>query len=102
MTHVEIYRHFRIFFPGDDSHLIAKPATWAGGKWHWRFVKNGRTMADSGQGYSRRIDCINGCASVLGAWTFLDWRGLTVIERMNRRGEYDHIPVIDLTREAAS
>lgn len=42
-------------------------ATSSPGKWRWRFVKNGRVMADSGQGYSRRVDCLNGAATVLGA-----------------------------------
>lgn len=37
------------------------------GKWRWRVVAaNGRIMADSGQGYVRRIDCLEGAVKVLG------------------------------------
>lgn len=28
------------------------------GKWRWRFVSNGRIMADSGQGYSSRRNAL--------------------------------------------
>ena len=36
-----------------------------GKKWRWRFVqKNSRVLADSGEGYTRRIDAVNGCARV--------------------------------------
>lgn len=30
------------------------------GKWRWRYVSNGRVMADSGQGYWRKRDAIHG------------------------------------------
>ena len=33
--------------------------------WRWRYTTpNGRILADSGQGYTRRIDCINGAMRV--------------------------------------
>ena len=33
--------------------------------WRWRYTTpNGRVLADSGQGYTRRIDCINGAMRV--------------------------------------
>ena len=36
-------------------------------KWRWRYVAaNGNILADSGQGYSRRIDALNGAATVIG------------------------------------
>lgn len=35
--------------------------------WRWRYVaRNGRVLADSGQAYSRRIDCVNGAQRVTG------------------------------------
>lgn len=47
---VELYR--------DDSENRA---------WRWRYrASNGRVLANGGQGYSRRVDCLAGCASVLG------------------------------------
>lgn len=36
------------------------------GKWRWRTLRQGRTTADSGQGYRRRIDCLHGAMGVLG------------------------------------
>lgn len=36
-------------------------------QWRWRYVAtNGHVMADSGQGYSRRIDALNGAKRVTG------------------------------------
>ena len=36
-------------------------------KWRWRYVAaNGNILADSGQGYSRRIDALAGAARVTG------------------------------------
>lgn len=33
----------------------------------WRYVaQNGHVLADSGQGYSRRIDCVTGARRVTG------------------------------------
>ncbi len=45
----------------------------AASEWRWRFVSNGRIMADSGQGYSRRIDCLDGLAAVLGGCVLDDY-----------------------------
>ena len=36
--------------------------------WRWRYqVSNGRVLADSGQGYSRRVDAVRGAFRVAGA-----------------------------------
>lgn len=41
--------------------------------WRWRFVApNGKVLADSGQGYSRRIDALKGILSVRGAARFVN------------------------------
>lgn len=32
----------------------------ANGHWRWRFVTNGRTIADSGEGYVNKADCERG------------------------------------------
>jgi uncharacterized protein YegP (UPF0339 family) len=33
--------------------------------WRWRlFARNGKVIADSGQAYSRRIDCIRLCGRI--------------------------------------
>lgn len=34
--------------------------------WRWRYEASGRCLADSGQGYSRRIDAVKGACRVLG------------------------------------
>lgn len=35
--------------------------------WRWRYVaQNSHVMADSGQGYSRRIDCMRAARRVVG------------------------------------
>lgn len=37
------------------------------GEWRWRYVaQNGHVLADSGEGYSRRIDCVNAAKRVVG------------------------------------
>ncbi len=36
------------------------------GKWRWRARVPGHILADSGQGYSRRIDCFKGALRVVG------------------------------------
>ena len=39
----------------------------AGDKWRWRLrASNGRILADSGQGYSRRVDAVRACGRVTG------------------------------------
>ena len=36
--------------------------------WRWRYTaSNGRILADSGQGYSRRVDAVRGACRVVGA-----------------------------------
>ena len=36
--------------------------------WRWRYTaSNGRILADSGQGYSRRVDAVRGACPVVGA-----------------------------------
>ena len=36
--------------------------------WRWRYTaSNGRVLADSGQGYSRRVDAVGGACRVAGA-----------------------------------
>ena len=36
------------------------------GQWRWRYrTSNGHIMADSGQGYSRRIDCMRAASRVV-------------------------------------
>ena len=37
-------------------------------QWRWRAWNGGRVVADSGQGYSRRIDAVTACRRLLGAW----------------------------------
>ena len=35
-------------------------------KWRWRYIsKNGRIMADSGQGYTRRYECLKSLYKVM-------------------------------------
>lgn len=33
--------------------------------WRWRYEASGRCLADSGQGYSRRIDAVKGACRVV-------------------------------------
>ena len=41
------------------------------GNWRWRFIAaNGLVLANSGQGYSRRIDCITAAKHVTGSDKF--------------------------------
>ncbi len=61
---VELYRtpdHVIVEHPDGIPERVDVPQ-----QWRWRFVKNGRVMADSGQGYVRRTDALSGCATVLG------------------------------------
>ena len=66
------------------------------GKWRWRYRRNGYVMADSGQGYSRRIDCVEAMATVLNG---LIGDGSSLC-RCNET-EYNHVPVHDLTKGSA-
>lgn len=37
-------------------------------EWRWRLIAvNGRTIADSGEGYNNRSDCLHGIALVKGS-----------------------------------
>ena len=39
--------------------------------WRWRYTaSNGRILADSGQGYSRRADAVRGACRVAGAGAY--------------------------------
>ena len=51
--------------------------------WRWRYTaSSGRILADSGQGYSRRVDAVRGACRVVGAWyTF------AVLSDLRERGE---------------
>ncbi len=42
------------------------------GKWRWRGRVPGHILADSGQGYSRRIDCLKGALRITGV-TEVTW-----------------------------
>ncbi|AKU15775.1 hypothetical protein [Luteipulveratus mongoliensis] len=35
-------------------------------QWRWAFMSNGRCLSDSGQGYTRRIDCLAGALATTG------------------------------------
>ena len=52
--------------------------------WRWRYTaSNGRVLADSGQGYSRRVDAVRGaCRVVAGAP-----HSLAVLPDLRRHGE---------------
>lgn len=110
---VELYREIlagqmavTAVFGHDTAAEIAKeqPGT-SLGKWRWRFVaSNGRILADSGQGYTRRIDCINGCAAVLGGVT-VGRSGIstfqTEIEPSTLVAKLRLLRIVDLTREGS-
>lgn len=44
------------------------------GQWRWHARANGRTLADSGEGYSRRIDCLHAAMRVVGVRD-VKWHG---------------------------
>lgn len=54
------------------------------GDHRWRYVDghNGNTLADSGQGYSRQIDCLKGLAHVL------DYTGSVTVEASEADGQH--------------
>lgn len=109
-AHVELYRGAgRWITPqealaryGDESFTFEQDQP---GKWRWRFrASNGRILADSGQGYSRRIDCLNGCATLLGGVVNVEDDGRTFVLRgqvidPDWSPYMDGIPVRDLTRD---
>lgn len=40
----------------------------ASGEWRWKYVRsNGRIMADSGEGYKNRVDCVEAAEFVFRA-----------------------------------
>lgn len=42
--------------------------------WRWRFIAgNGKVLADSGQGYNDKRDCIHGLELVTGARVRIGW-----------------------------
>lgn len=88
MSRVELYRE-------KDTHGwddFGQPVVTSRGGWRWRFVKNGRNMGDSGQAYSRRIDCLKGAATVLGGMTL----GPFVYRReLHMQPGSDGVPVMD-------
>jgi uncharacterized protein YegP (UPF0339 family) len=106
---VEAYREREQVGPfahdGSDWDNPTRP-----GKWRWRFISNGRIMADSGQGYSRRIDALTGCATVLGGTLMSNAAvDLPRDEWINRmvwlspdEERAESVPIVDLTREATS
>ena len=52
------------------------------GEWRWRIKhQNGNILADSGQGYSRRVDAINGLEVVTGTKMDGTWSSLNSKER---------------------
>ena len=51
-------------------------------KWRWAARSNGHVLADGGEGYSRRIDCLHAAMRVLGVRT-LTWHG-------SHDGSYDY------------
>ena len=53
--------------------------------WRWRYTThNGRILADSGQGYSRRVDAVRGACRVAGAG---DDHTAIVLSNLRRHGE---------------
>lgn len=98
MSRVEIYREsFAAVQLADGTLQLSATKR---GKWRWRFISNGHVMADSGQGYSRRIDCLNGCATVLGGKSYLTTLGRESIWRASAADDYrgGYIEVRDLTK----
>lgn len=53
--------------------------------WRWRYTaNNGRVLADSGQGYSRRVDAVRGACRVAGAY---EGRTAVVLSDLRKHGE---------------
>lgn len=48
-------------------------------QYRWRFVSNGRCLADGGQGYRHRADAVRGLESTLGGTVrdYAEWPRLT-------------------------
>ena len=66
-------------------------------KWRWRYVAaNGNILADSGQGYSRRIDAVRGATTVTGTEVGEDSR-LIAFHR-DRSGASRELPVVEVEK----
>lgn len=78
-----------------DPHIETYPDT--GGRWRWRYVAgNGRTMADSGQGYESKAVAMRACAKVFD----LEYRSEPSFgEELYGRHRERPIEVRDLTKE---
>lgn len=62
--------------------------------WRWRFMSgNGRVLADSGQGYTRRIDCMRALEIVTASRVDSE-AGHLYRQRVGWGVEYVHIEVI--------
>lgn len=62
-------------------------------QWRWRFASNGRILADSGQGYSRRIDALHGALLVLNTVDGRDVNWITPTYGQIPRNDGDVIEV---------
>jgi uncharacterized protein YegP (UPF0339 family) len=91
---VEIYREERLAAGADADGEWTRTVL---GKWRWRFISsNGRILADSGQGYRHRTDCLSGCATVLGGQVVEGTIARAVVGESLRT---EYVPVVDLTRQ---
>ena len=60
--------------------------------WRWRYTaSNGRVLADSGQGYSRRADAVRGACRVIGASAS---QAAIVLCHLRAHGEADRKSVV--------
>ena len=64
--------------------------------WRWRYTaSNGRILADSGQGYSRRADAVRGACRVAGADKI---QTADVLSDLRKAGEASILRVFDDVR----
>jgi len=105
--YVELYRETPIRDEYQDAHFMmlddtvyvndqpmTKEQITRPGKWRWRMVSSGRIVADSGQGYVRRIDMVHALCGVIGG------RLIPGNFIMRHAGTtYEQIPIHDLTRK---
>lgn len=72
--------------------------------WRWRYEASGRVLADSGQGYSRRIDAVKGACRVVGADVLHQARVITQLRDFGQavlgRSYTAHAPFIRFVIEA--
>lgn len=47
-------------------------------QYRWRFAQSGRVLADSGEGYYNKQDCLNAMATVMATTTSTAWYDHTV------------------------